>query len=188
MIAALRNQFGGHAVNAVETAKRRSDRELDGDENPLLEGLQLRRTPEPCVAGDLRRLRRSDAAQADAALYTSPSGDLLPERFAVVGVARTRGDRREFREQMKEAVQQLRARRVPTRRLGRARRRDALRARSTSPTPSGEDALASCSTSSTRARHAGNRLYYLAVPPSAIGDDRRASSASAARADGLDRG
>ena len=117
--AALRNQFGGHAVREQPsmTAQR------DAPENPLLEGLQLRRTPEPCVlvifgaSGDLTQRKLMPA------LYSLAYRRLLPERFAVVGAARTEETDDEFRERMKEAVQAARARRVPGGRLGAARRR-----------------------------------------------------------------
>src|SRR2546429_7470125 len=74
-------------------------------ENPLLEGLQLRRTPDPCVlcifgaSGDLTQRKLFPA------LYSLAFRRLLPERFAVVGVARSDETDDAFRERMKEAVQ-----------------------------------------------------------------------------------
>jgi glucose-6-phosphate 1-dehydrogenase len=73
-------------------------------DNPLLEGLRLRRTPEPCVltifgaSGDLTERKLMPA------LYSLAVRRLLPEQFAIVGVARTAHTTDEFREQMKEAV------------------------------------------------------------------------------------
>ena len=90
--AALRNQFGGHAVKAVEAAKDGARPAVSTAENPLLEGLQLRRRPEPCVliifgaSGDLTQRKLFPA------LYALAVRRLLPERFGVVGVARTRAD------------------------------------------------------------------------------------------------
>ena len=58
-------------------------------ENPLLEGLRLRRTPDPCIlvifgaSGDLTKRKLFPA------LYSLAFRRLLPERFAVVGTART---------------------------------------------------------------------------------------------------
>ena len=58
-------------------------------ENPLLEGLKLRRRPEPCAlvifgaSGDLT------ARKLFPALYSLAVRRLLPERFGVIGVART---------------------------------------------------------------------------------------------------
>src|SRR5215471_15968677 len=74
--------------------------------NPLLEGLSLRRTPDPCAlvifgaSGDLTHKKLMPA------LYALAYRQLLPERFAVVGVARTDDDDDRFREDMKQAVQQ----------------------------------------------------------------------------------
>src|SRR5918992_1392568 len=75
------------------------------EENPLLEGLRLRRTPEPCAvvifgaSGDLTQRKLIPA------LYALAFRRLLPERFAVVGAARTERTTEEWREQMREAVQ-----------------------------------------------------------------------------------
>ena len=75
------------------------------EENPLLEGLQLRRRPEPCVvviygaSGDLAQRKLMPA------LYALAVRHLLPERFAVVGAARSEETDDAFRERMKEAVQ-----------------------------------------------------------------------------------
>ncbi len=77
--AALRNQFGGHAVKRPLTSPRNDAR---CEENPLLEGLQLRRRPEPCVvvifgaSGDLAQRKLMPA------LYALAVRRLLPERFA----------------------------------------------------------------------------------------------------------
>src|SRR5919108_3225153 len=76
-------------------------------ENPLLEGLQVRRTPDPCAvvifgaSGDLTHKKLFPA------LYSLAYRRLLPERFAVVGVARTEDTDEEFKGQMKEAVQEF---------------------------------------------------------------------------------
>ena len=75
--------------------------------NPLLEGLQLHRTPDPCVlvifgaSGDLTRRKLFPA------LYSLALRRLLPDKFAVVGVARSPETDDEFRERMKEAVQEF---------------------------------------------------------------------------------
>src|SRR5205085_12359385 len=74
-------------------------------ENPLLEGLQVARQPEPCAmvifgaSGDLTKRKLFPA------LYSLAFRRLLPEKFAVVGVARSEESDDEFRERMKEAVQ-----------------------------------------------------------------------------------
>src|SRR5205085_720565 len=75
-------------------------------ENPLLEGLQLRRSPDPCAlvifgaSGDLTQKKLFPA------LYSLAFRRLLPQQFAVVGVARTEETDEEFKARMKEAVQQ----------------------------------------------------------------------------------
>ena len=74
-------------------------------ENPLLEGLQVRRTPDPCIltifgaSGDLTQRKLIPA------LYSLAFRRLLPDKFGIVGVARTEESDEEFRERMKEAVQ-----------------------------------------------------------------------------------
>jgi glucose-6-phosphate 1-dehydrogenase len=76
------------------------------EENPLAEGLSLRRTPDPCAlvifgaSGDLAHKKLLPA------LYALALRRLLPPRFAIVGVARTEGDDDAYREDMRKAVQQ----------------------------------------------------------------------------------
>src|SRR4051794_26343373 len=76
-------------------------------QNPLLEGLQLRRTPDPCVlvifgaSGDLTMRKLLPA------IYSLAYRRLLPERFAVLGVARSDETTELFRERMQEAVQKF---------------------------------------------------------------------------------
>ena len=70
-------------------ATQSSATEARTGENPLAEGLELRRRPEPCVltifgaSGDLTRRKIFPA------LYALAYRKLLPEQFAVLGVART---------------------------------------------------------------------------------------------------
>src|SRR3954454_15456187 len=76
------------------------------DENPLTEGLRLRRRPDPCIlvifgaSGDLT------AKKLMPALYSLALRRLLPENFAIIGAARSEESDDEFRERMKDAVQQ----------------------------------------------------------------------------------
>src|SRR3712207_4600411 len=75
-------------------------------ENPLLEGLRLRRTPEPCAltifgaSGDLTQRKLFPA------LYALAYRNLLPPQFGVVGAARTEIGTEEFVERMRGAVEQ----------------------------------------------------------------------------------
>ncbi|TML06212.1 MAG: glucose-6-phosphate dehydrogenase [Actinobacteria bacterium] len=143
-------------------------------ENPLLEGLQLRRTPDPCIlvifgaSGDLTQRKLFPA------LYSLAFRRLLPERFAVVGVARSEETDDEFRERMKEAVQQH----------GRDEFRDdvwetladGMRYVATDfADEAGEDRLVNV-LNELDAEHStgGNRVYYLAIPPSVFGTVVRA--------------
>jgi glucose-6-phosphate 1-dehydrogenase len=138
------------------------------EENPLLEGLRLRRTPEPCVlaifgaSGDLTRRKIFPA------LYSLALRDLLPEQFGVVGIARSERTNEEFAAAMEEAVREF--------------ARDEFRAdvweRLASviryvPTDfadeGGEDEVVRCLNElDEQVGTRGNRVYYLAVPPSAM--------------------
>jgi glucose-6-phosphate 1-dehydrogenase len=136
--------------------------------NPLLEGLRLQRTPEPCAlvifgaSGDLTRRKLFPA------LYSLALRRLLPVKFGVVGVARTEESDDEFRERMKHAVQEF----------GRDEFRDETwewlaEGMRYVPTDFSDDE------GQNRVVHAldeldiqrgtsGNRVYYLAVPPDVI--------------------
>jgi glucose-6-phosphate 1-dehydrogenase len=77
-----------------------------GVENPLLAGLSLRRTPEPCAvvifgaSGDLTQRKLIPA------LYSLACNRLLPAELGVVGVARTPMSDEKFRATMRQAVQE----------------------------------------------------------------------------------
>jgi glucose-6-phosphate 1-dehydrogenase len=81
--------------------------EVQVADNPLLEGLGPRRTPEPCVlvifgaSGDLTRRKIFPA------LYALATRRLLPERFAVVGAARSDLGDDEYRDRMEHAVREF---------------------------------------------------------------------------------
>jgi glucose-6-phosphate 1-dehydrogenase len=137
-------------------------------ENPLLEGLQVQRRPEPCVlvifgaSGDLTRRKLFPA------LYSLALRRLLPEQFGVVGVARTEQSDDEFRERMKHAVQEF----------GRDEFRDEVwdwlaEGMRYVPTDFADEegqnrVVAALNELDDQRGTAGNRLYYLAVPPDAI--------------------
>jgi glucose-6-phosphate 1-dehydrogenase len=136
-------------------------------ENPLLEGLRLRRIPDPCAfvifgaSGDLTQRKLIPA------LYSLAFRRLLPDHFAVVGVARSEQTDDEFRERMKEAVQK--------------HSRDEFRqdvwdwlagsmhyVTTEFADDAGEDRLVELLNSLDEEGLEGNRVYYLAVPPGAI--------------------
>jgi glucose-6-phosphate 1-dehydrogenase len=137
-------------------------------QNPLEDGLRLRKTPDPCAlvifgaSGDLTHKKLMPA------LYALMVRRLLPPRFAIVGVARTEGDDDEFRSDMKEAVQK--------------NARDELREdvwnelaqnlhwiTTDFADEGGENELQDLLSRLDQERElGGNRVYYLAVPPPAF--------------------
>jgi glucose-6-phosphate 1-dehydrogenase len=137
-------------------------------ENPLLEGLPLALTPDPCVlvifgaSGDLTRRKIFPA------LYALALRRLLPERFAVLGSARSEWTDEEFRSQMEAAVREF----------GRDEFRqdvwDSLAEAAVyraldSSDPEAPDELTGYLAQLDEERGTeGNRVYYLAVPPVAM--------------------
>lgn len=73
-------------------------------ENPLREGLRLQRTPEPCAivifgaSGDLTQRKLAPA------LYNLDLDRLMPNSFAIVGVARRPIPSEAFRRQLREGI------------------------------------------------------------------------------------
>jgi glucose-6-phosphate 1-dehydrogenase len=138
------------------------------EENPLLAGLRRRRTPEPCAvtifgaSGDLTKRKLLPA------LYSLTYRGFLPERFGVLGVARTEMSTDEFCDRMKEAVQEF------ARDEFREDVWDALAAGMRYVPADFDDeaawkSVAECLTELDENRGTGgNRVYYLAVPPSAF--------------------
>jgi glucose-6-phosphate 1-dehydrogenase len=134
--------------------------------NPLLEGLTLRRKPDPCVivifgaSGDLTKRKLFPA------LYSLALRRLLPEKFGVIGVARSEESDDEFRERMKRAVQEF----------GRDDFDEetwnwlagGMRYVSNADAGGEDDVEKALSEMDEERGTAGNRVYYLAVPPNAI--------------------
>jgi glucose-6-phosphate 1-dehydrogenase len=148
--------------------------------NPLLEGLGLRRRPDPCAlvifgaSGDLTRRKLFPA------LYALAVRRLLPERFAVVGVARSRQTTRQFVSTMRRAVKDYA--RDPYRSDVFDELAAGVRYVATDfADDAGEDRVGDVLEELDRTRGtAGNRLNYLAIPPQAfpvvvreIGERRR---------------
>jgi glucose-6-phosphate 1-dehydrogenase len=137
--------------------------------NPLLEGLRLPRKPEPCVltifgaSGDLTQRKLFPA------LYSLAFRRLLPEEFAIVGVARREQTTEAWVAAMKEAVKK--------------NGRDELRDDVWEVLAGGMRYLAMDFADEDRENELvqtlneldeehgtkGNRVYYFAVPPDAIG-------------------
>jgi glucose-6-phosphate 1-dehydrogenase len=136
--------------------------------NPLLEGLRLQRKPEPCAlvifgaSGDLTRRKLIPA------LYALAYRRLLPEHFAVVGVSRSEETTEGWSEATKEAVRQHA--RDEFREHVWESLAEGMRYVSTDfADDRGEDEVAETLNQIDEERGtAGNRVYYLAVPPDAI--------------------
>jgi glucose-6-phosphate 1-dehydrogenase len=144
--------------------------QVAAETNPLLEGLTARRSPDPCVlvifgaSGDLTQRKLMPA------LYSLAFRRLLPEHFAVVGVSRTEMTTEEFREQMRQAVEE--------------HSRDEFRTdvwetlaeglhyvSASFAEPDGPEPLVAALNELDEIRGTrGNRVYYLAVPPGAFDD------------------
>jgi glucose-6-phosphate 1-dehydrogenase len=137
-------------------------------ENPLLEGLRKRRTAEPCAlaifgaSGDLTQRKLIPA------LYALAFRNLLPANFGVVGVARTPMTDDEFRAKMQQAV--IDHARDEFRQEIWDELAEGFRYVATDfGHEGGEQSVVDCLNALDRDRGAaGNRVYYLAVPPSAI--------------------
>ena len=136
--------------------------------NPLEVGLGVRRTPDPCVlvvfgaSGDLTKRKLFPA------LYALAYRKLLPERFAVVGVARTEESSRQFVATMRKAVKEFS--RDPFRTDVFETLAAGVRYMATDfADDSGEDRVGDALDELDRTRGTGgNRLHYLAVPPQAF--------------------
>ena len=145
--------------------------ETDGrppEANPLLEGLRMRRTPEPCVlvifgaSGDLTQRKLIPA------LYSLAFRRLLPAGFAVVGVARSEQSTEEWLEAMRAAVLEHARdefRQEAWDELAAGMRYQALEFGD----DEAEDRLWETLAELDRDRGTqGNRLVYLAIPPGAF--------------------
>jgi glucose-6-phosphate 1-dehydrogenase len=137
-------------------------------ENPLEQGLLLRRTPDPCAlvifgaSGDLTHKKLMPA------LYALMLRRLLPSRFAIVGVARTDGDDDAFRSDMKEAVQKH-ARDEFRQDVWDELAQNMHYVATDFADEGGESKLQDLLTKLDAERElGGNRVYYLAVPPGAF--------------------
>jgi len=138
------------------------------EQNPLAEGLRLRRRPDPCIlvifgaSGDLT------SKKLIPALYSLAFRGLLPEKFGIIGAARSDESDDDFRDRMKQAVKDHA--RDPFRdevweQLAGGMRYVTL----DFADEQGEDLLREKVADLGRERGTGgNCVYYFAVPPSAI--------------------
>ena len=137
-------------------------------ENPLLEGLTLRRTPEPCAlvvfgaSGDLT------ARKIFPALYSLSLRRLLPDQFGVVGVARTEQTTEQWAGAMREAVQQY-ARDEFDESVWETLAAGLRYVATDFADDEGQDAVIRELNELDEQRGTeGNRVFYLAVPPAAF--------------------
>jgi glucose-6-phosphate 1-dehydrogenase len=138
--------------------------------NPLLEGLSVRRSPDPCAfvifgaSGDLTKRKLLPA------LYSLAYRRLLPPQFAVVGVARSEMSDDEFRLHMENAVKEFG--RDPFQQDIWDPLAEGMRYIATDfGDEDGQSRVEHCLSQFDEERGtAGNRLYYFAVPPSAMAD------------------
>ncbi len=137
--------------------------------NPLREGMRLRRTPEPCAmvifgaSGDLTERKLVPA------LYYLAREHLLPAGFSVIGCAKTPYSNEQFREKMRQAVTKF------LRRLGGddpfldSFSQGVFYITDDFGDPAAYSQLGELLDQLDRERGTcGNRLYYLATPPSAF--------------------
>ncbi len=141
--------------------------------NPLREGLRIDRTPPPCAlvifgaSGDLTQRKLVPA------LYALAAGGQLPPGFTVVGAARTEMTDEQFRAHLREGIEKH----------GRVPLQDEVWdgfARGIRYAPvdftaeGGFDELKRVLAEVDHERGTGgNRVYYLSIPPSGIGDVAR---------------
>jgi glucose-6-phosphate 1-dehydrogenase len=135
--------------------------------NPLRRGLVEDRTADPCAvvifgaSGDLTRRKLMPA------LYNLAVSRSLPSGFGVVGVARRERTPDEFRADMKEAVSQFSRRKPIDPAVWSDFERGITYASGTFEDPQTYVKLKAALEQLDRERGTGgNRLYYLAVPPS----------------------
>ena len=138
------------------------------ERNPLREGLKLPRVPAPCAlvvfgaSGDLTRRKLFPA------VYALAARGMLPEHFAIVGVSRSEETDAEFKARMKESVREFGRDKLDEKVWKRLAAGMHYLAADVAG-GGGEDALLDLLARLDRQRGtAGNRVFYLAVPPSAF--------------------
>jgi glucose-6-phosphate 1-dehydrogenase len=122
--------------------------------NPLAEGLNLPRTPDPCAivifgaSGDLTRRKLFPA------IYSLAVRNLVPDELAIVGVARSEETDAEFRARMKDGVREF--------------GRDPIDEKVWKRLAGGMHYVSTDFAADEGRGTRGNRVFYLAVPPGAI--------------------
>src|SRR6188508_2726138 len=142
------------------------DRVPRAQANPLREGMRLARMPEPCTmvicgaTGDLTERKLGPA------LYNLLLGGFLPPEFTVVGFARREMSHDAFREHLREGVDRYSRNRPIKESIWESFAQGIQYHHGSFDDPEAWASLSSLLDRIDRDRGtAGNRLFYLAVPP-----------------------
>ena len=141
--------------------------------NPLRQGLRLPRTPEPCAVVVFGATGDLTARKLVPALYNLARERLLPTGFSVVGFSRRDWDDDQFRAAMKDAVAKFS--RTPLQEdIWESFARTLHYVRGDFSAMPGYELLADRLVKQDSAHGAsGNRLFYLATPPTAYAEIAR---------------
>ena len=177
------------AVPAEETASRHAvGARSDALANPLREGLRLEKMPEPCTmvifgaTGDLAERKLGPA------LYNLQLGGFLPPEFTVVGFARRPLSDEEFRDHLRKGVDEHSRNRPAKDSIWESFSRSVAYHSGEFHDPSAYVELEKLLERIDRDRGtAGNRLFYLAVPPSLYPEIVRHLGAAGLAASGSQR-
>jgi glucose-6-phosphate 1-dehydrogenase len=157
-------------------------------DNPLREGLRLEKMPEPCTmvifgaTGDLTERKLGPA------LYNLQLGGFLPPEFTVVGFARRPLSDEEFREHLRKGVDAYSRNRPAKDSIWESFIRGVMYHKGEFHDASAYEELAKLLERIDRDRGtAGNRLFYLAVPPNLYPEIVRHLGAAGRAATGSER-
>jgi glucose-6-phosphate 1-dehydrogenase len=156
--------------------------------NPLREGLRLGRMPEPCTmvicgaTGDLTERKLAPA------LYNLLLGGFLPPEFTVVGFARREMTDEQFRAHLRDGVDKFSRNRPIKESIWDSFAQGIFYQQGSFDDPEAWRGLSTVLDRIDRDRGtAGNRLFYLAVPPTLYPDIVRQLDAAGLAASGSDR-
>ena len=179
VLAALRNEFGGHAVKSADPRTRPTRRM--GLPEPWCSSRwpppRRRATPRQGLRqmdaramrdGHLRGHRDLTRRKLAPAIYNLALGGFLPPEFTVVGFARRPMTNAEFHEHLREgSANSAGTSRYPNR-YGPRSPRASSTSRATSTTRRRMRRWPGISSGSIAIGHGGNRIFYLAIQPSLV--------------------
>jgi len=160
------HEFGGHAIKwRLKWGK--TGMSATTLEKPIIEPVRMERMPEPCVmvifgaSGDLTKRKLLPA------VYTLFKERLVPANFSVVGFSRSDMTDEDFRSRMREAAEEFAG---PVDSAAWNKFAEGIRYISAHPHDPGEyGKLSDVLAQFDRERGTGgNRVFYLAVPPSSF--------------------